>query len=212
MVAGTALLVSGCASMKRDHVTVGSVPEDYRTNHPITLAEREFTLDLPAESGELTRGEIATIDGYLGGYDASSGNVVRIMTPAGSANEAAAQRKAAAISAAMNRMGVAAGAIVTTPYGVADTAANAPVRIAYVRMSAGTDTCGRWPADISETSENKHYANFGCSYQQNLAAQIANPSDLLGKRRVGPIDAGRRGAVLDDWQSGESNWKETIAY
>ena len=50
-------------------------------------------------------------------------------------------------------------------------------------MRAQTDKCGRWPEDILETSENKHYANFGCSYQNNLAAQIANPADLLGPRK-----------------------------
>lgn len=51
----SAALLSGCAAMKRDHVIVGSVPQDYRTNHPIALSEREVTLDLPAESGSLTR-------------------------------------------------------------------------------------------------------------------------------------------------------------
>lgn len=212
LVLGTAMLASGCSSMKRDHVTVGSVPEDYRTNHPITLAEREFTLDLPADSGDLAKGEIATIDGFLAGYDAGSGNVVRIMTPSGSANEAAAQRKAGAIAAALNRLGVSPGAVVTTPYGVADATAKAPVRIAYVRLSAGTENCGRWPADLAETTENKNYANFGCSYQKNLAAQIANPTDLLGRRRVAPIDAGRRGNVLDDWQAGESSWTQSVEY
>ncbi len=59
-------------------------------------------------------------------------------------------------------------------------------------MRAQTDKCGRWPEDILETSENKHYANFGCSYQNNLAAQIANPADLLGPRKQTPIDAANR--------------------
>ena len=39
--------LGGCAALKRDHVTVGSVPQDYRTNHPITIAEREAVYDLP---------------------------------------------------------------------------------------------------------------------------------------------------------------------
>ena len=51
-----------------------------------------------------------------------------------------------------------------------------------------------------ETSENKHYANFGCSYQNNVAAQIANPADLLGPRKQTPIDAANRSAVIDDYQ------------
>ena len=61
--------------------------------------------------------------------------------------------------------------------------ASAPVRVSFAAMRAQTDKCGRWPDDLLQTSENKHYANFGCSYQNNLAAQIANPADLLGPRK-----------------------------
>ena len=50
-------------------------------------------------------------------------------------------------------------------------------------MRAQTDKCGRWPEDLLHDAENKHYADFGCSYQNNLAAQIANPADLLGPRK-----------------------------
>ena len=68
-------------------------------------------------------------------------------------------------------------------------------------MRAQTDKCGRWPEDILQNSaENKHYANFGCSYQNNLAAQIANPADLLGPRKQSPIDAERRSNVIDEYR------------
>ena len=77
---------------------------------------------------------------------------------------------------------------------------SAPVRISFFAMRAQTDKCGRWPKDVLESSENKHYANFGCSYQNNVAAQIANPADLLGPRKQTPIDAANRGAVIDDYQ------------
>jgi pilus assembly protein CpaD len=49
-------------------------------------------------------------------------------------------------------------------------------------------------------AENKHYADFGCSYQNNLAAQIANPADLIGPRKQTSIDAERRGQVIDDYR------------
>jgi pilus assembly protein CpaD len=64
-------------------------------------------------------------------------------------------------------------------------------------VKAQTDKCGRWPEDLLETSENKHYADFGCSYQNNLAAQMANPADLIGPRKQTPIDAANRSAVID---------------
>ena len=32
-------LMSGCAN--RDSITVGSIPDDYRTNHPIVISEKD---------------------------------------------------------------------------------------------------------------------------------------------------------------------------
>ena len=51
--------------------------------------------------------------------------------------------------------------------------------------------CGHWPTNLADDPRNLPYPNFGCAQQHNLAAQIANPADLLGPRTM---DAGRRGA------------------
>jgi pilus assembly protein CpaD len=37
----------------------------------------------------------------------------------------------------------------------------------------------------------------------NIAAQVANPEDLLGPRPETPIDSGRRATVLDKYRKGE---------
>ncbi len=74
---------------------------------------------------------------------------------------------------------------------------SAPIRVSFTAVKAHTDRCGRWPDDLTDTSENKHYADFGCSYQNNLAAQVANPADLIGPRKQTPIDAENRSGVID---------------
>ena len=80
-------------------------------------------------------------------------------------------------------------------------------------MRAHTDRCGRWPDDLLETTENKHYANFGCSYQNNLAAQVANPADLLGPRKQTEIDAENRDRVINVYrQSGNGATSGEIDY
>ena len=40
------------AAPKRDSVTVGAVPDDYRTNHPIVIAEKKQVLDLPVGASD----------------------------------------------------------------------------------------------------------------------------------------------------------------
>ncbi len=199
-VTATALL-AGCAS--RDSITVGSVPDDYRTNHPIVISEQEEKIDLPVAAGErgMTGGQRETLMGFLDRYDRSAAPVLTIAVPSGSANELAAQAAARDFAKLAAKNGVASGRIVTVAYQATPAETAAPVRLAFSTMRAGTDRCGRWPKDLMDTADNKHYANFGCSYQNNLAAQIANPTDLIVPRKPSAIDAENRGRVIDVYRS-----------
>jgi len=196
-----AALLSGCAN--RDSITVGSVPDDYRTNHPIMIAEKNQKVDIPIGAGDrgMTGYQRDTLLGFLDGYDRSAAPALTIAIPLGSANEAAALvagRDFARVAAAS---GINRKRIVMTSYQSASAEASAPVRVSFVAVRAQTDKCGRWPEDLLQTSDNKHYADFGCSYQNNLAAQMANPSDLLGPRKMTDIDAENRGKVIDVYRA-----------
>jgi pilus assembly protein CpaD len=205
-------LLSGCA--KRDSITVGAVPDDYRTNHPIIIAEKEETLDLPVGASDrgATAPQRASLEGFLAGYDKSAAPVLNIIAPAGSANSVAAADAADDFAHIAKKNGVPASRIMLASYQASPEEVSAPVRVSFVAMRAQTDKCGRWPKDILESSENKHYANFGCSYQNNVAAQIANPADLLGPRKQSPIDADNRAVVIGDYQAGESDFGENIGF
>jgi pilus assembly protein CpaD len=199
-IVATALL-AGCA--KRDSITVGSVPDDYRTNHPIVIAEKEEVLDLPVSASDrgMTKQQRETLEGFLSGYDRSASPVLRIMTPSGAANEVAASYAANDFARMAKRSGIPASRLMITSYQAGSPDVSAPIRVSFTAMKAQTDKCGRWPEDIANTEDNKHYANFGCSYQNNLAAQIANPADLLGPRKETTIDAERRGQVIDAYRN-----------
>jgi pilus assembly protein CpaD len=193
--------LAGCAN--RDSITVGSVPDDYRTNHPIVIAERNQKIDLPVGAGDrgMTGAQRDALLGFLDGYDKSAAPALTIAMPAGSANEVAARAAGRDFARLAMAAGVKRNRIVMTSYQSAVPEASAPVRVAFVAVRAQTDKCGRWPDDLTETSENKHYADFGCSYQNNLAAQVANPNDLIGPRKQSDIDAENRGAVIDVYRS-----------
>jgi pilus assembly protein CpaD len=76
------------------------------------------------------------------------------------------------------------------------------VRIAYNRIVAHTEPCGNWADQLSENSQNRHYGSFGCATQQNFAAMLDNPLDLLYPRGLSPADAARRAQVLDKYRQG----------
>ncbi|MDG4883527.1 MULTISPECIES: CpaD family pilus assembly protein [unclassified Mesorhizobium] len=195
--------LAGCANFHRDSITVGSIPDDYRTNHPIVIAEKNQKIDLPVGAGDrgMTGSQRDALLGFLDGYDRSAAPALTIAVPVGSANQLAAQAASRDFARLAMAAGVKRNRIVMTSYQSAVPEASAPVRVAFVAVQAQTDKCGRWPNDLTETSENKHYADFGCSYQNNLAAQMANPNDLLGPRKQSDIDAENRSNVIDVYRA-----------
>jgi len=196
LAALSAALLAGCAN--RDSIQVGSIPDDYRTNHPIVVGERERTIDLPVASSaqRVSREQAQVLAGFMDDYDAKSGAAVRVLVPYGSANAGAASAVAAQMVDVIGRQGVPYSRILVNSYDAGAPDVSAPIRVSYTAVTASVGKCGRWPSDLTETAANKHYANFGCAYQNNLAAQVANPYDLLGPRKTTEIDPENRGAAI----------------
>jgi pilus assembly protein CpaD len=194
-------LLSGCVG--RDHVIVGAIPDDYRTNHPITISEREQVTDIPVGASDrgMTRAQRNLLEGFLDSYDRSAAPVVRILLPTGSANQAAARRAAAGLAEVAREAGVPRGHLAILSYQAGAPDSQPPIRVSYSKVVASAGPCGRWPEDLTVNAENKHYADFGCSYQHNLAAQIADPNDLVGPRKEGDIDAENRNNVINVYRS-----------
>ncbi len=207
--------LAGCGYMQNRHsIIVGSVPDDYRTNHPIILSEREETLDIPVGSADtrISVPQKGSIQGFVAQYIQNGSGIVQILLPTESSNAQAANRVHPDIVAALRKSGVSSGNIVTATYSARDVAGTPPVRISYRAMSAGTEPCGKWTGDLSDTTQNKHYENFGCASQNNLAAMVANPSDLLGPRKSGQIDAQQRTQTISRYQKSTGVWFPSISY
>ncbi len=194
-------LLAGCA--QRD--MTGSIPDDYRTNHPIVISEREQVADIPVGHGDSTLSltQRSIVEHTVANYRANGSGMIHILLPAGSPNERAAARLRGDVAAVLRKGGVKPFNISSERYQAGATE-SAPIRLSYSAMTASTGPCGQWPKDLLDTADNRHYANFGCANQNNLAAQIANPADLLGPRASSPIDAERRSIVIDDYRNAET--------
>ena len=201
-----AALLTSCAA-RPDRMTTSSVPgsNDYRTAHPITLAEVQHALDVPVGTGErsLTTPLRDLIRGFAQDYLALSKSTVSIAVPNSSANAGAANNVKGDIRKVLIEAGVKGNRIVLTSYDPADSSASAPVRLSFVAVTAITGDCGQWPSDLFGPSirDNTNWENFGCATQQNLAAQVANPADLVGPRGMTPIDAQRRAEVISIYRA-----------
>lgn len=208
-VAAVSALLQGCGT--RDGMTTGSIPDDYRTRHPITLTEVEHTLDVPIASGDrkMTIGMQDSINGFINEYKSRSSGVIQIQSPEGSMNAGAAAVARRQIRGLLTRAGVPSPKIIESSYQAAPVGDAAPIRLSYVATTAVTNPCGQWPEDVANnTFQNKNYYNFGCATQNNLAAQIANPMDLVTPRAMTPIDAEQRSRVIEAYRKGPTTGSE----
>ncbi|MNJ38075.1 Pilus biogenesis CpaD protein [compost metagenome] len=79
----------------------------------------------------------------------------------------------------------------------------APVLAGFETIRAAVPQCGTQWGNLGRTGDNQSSANFGCAVTANLAAQIADPRDIVAPRALAPADAGRRSVVFDAYRSGE---------
>lgn len=79
----------------------------------------------------------------------------------------------------------------------------APVLVGFDTVRAVVPRCGQEWSNLARTGNNAGSANFGCSVNANLAAQIANPRDIVTPRAMTPSDAARRSVVFDRYRAGE---------
>jgi len=207
-----ALALSGCKTLDEPgaHVT-GATIIDPSQKHPIMVSQQPATMKVavPRGSHGLSPAQKSEVAQFLGRYRASdAGNSkLVIAVPSGTPNESAAVRAVGDIRQLISGYAFPEANVVVEPYREA-RGGSAPIRLSYLRYVAEGPGCGLWPANLAEDRRNLPYANFGCAQQHNLAAQIANPADLLGPRTMEPADAERRAVVFDKYRQGRPTGAE----
>ena len=200
-------LAAGCATTAAPDMSVAQF--DYRARHPIMISEEPEVLDIPVGmNGPAVSREIeAAIADYVGDYQRHGTGDITIQVPTASANEIAATKTGQAAHYALVRAGVPYGNIQIAPYYVGNHAKIASLRLSFLRVKAVTPKCGIWPETAPNDTDNKQLHNLGCANQQNLAAMVANPADLVRPRSMDPSNGARRSNVIKTYQDvGNTGW------
>jgi pilus assembly protein CpaD len=198
-----AALSAGCSTTSTSDPTPAAY--DYRQRHPIMISEEPEVLDIPVgmNGPALSRDIETAIRNYVAGYRADGTGAITIQVPTASANQVAATSTGQAVHYALVRAGVPYNQILVSPYYVGNHARTASLRLSYLRVKAVAPKCGLWPESSPHSMQNENYHNFGCAYQQNLAAMVANPADLVAPQPMGPANGARRAKVITDYSNGE---------
>lgn len=125
----------------------------------------------------------------------------RLVVEAPAGGDPLANETAWRVKAALEEAGAPANLVQVVSYVAPDP--RAPVLAGFETVRAVVPQCGtQWNA-LTRTGDNQSQSNFGCAVNANLAAQIANPRDIVSPRGMTPGDAGRRAVVFDAYRAAE---------
>ena len=176
---------------QNDYVPVSSLER-----FPIEVAKGPVKFDVPTAKGALNLQQKDTIIRFAQQAKSNYASTIHVRRPSGGGRGVAV---AGAIERILVKQGVPNSMIIQSTY---SGDAQSPVVVSYIRTWAVTQECGNWDEDLAATYSNSGYANFGCSVQNNVAAMVANPNDLVMPRTETPSDPMRRSTVFDKYREG----------
>jgi pilus assembly protein CpaD len=169
--------------------------------YPIEVRQNPDEIRLAIHQRGLTEGQQAALAALVDRWRESGGGPVTVQAPRGP-GDAVAGSYANEATRALAELGVPLEQVRLVGYLPRDAKSPPPLIVGFASYQAVGPQCGDWN-NLTRTGANRPYANFGCAMSANIAAQIANPRDLLSPRDMGPADAARRAAVLEHYRKGE---------
>lgn len=197
------VLLSACASSSDTGSQAAIAPatdaEQWMNRVQIDAHPDEVALVL---HDELSPAQADAVDRLLDRWMAEEGREIVVSAPTGGADAELAGRMAVAVRQRLVALGAPPAHVRVVGY--RSGAPNAPLKVGFTRFEAKVPQCGSWE-NLTATRNNAAYDNFGCAITANMAAQVANPEDLLGPRGSTPADAGRRDTVIGKYRAGATS-------
>lgn len=161
------------------------VPAAHYERFPIEVTTGPVRMEVSSRLGTLQSSQINAISGFSRSASSGSSRITILRPSAGGASGKVARQ----VYQVLVQSGISPGMISQKTY---PGPAKGPVQLTYVRSVAVTKECGDWSSDMANTSSNEPYSNFGCSAQNNIAAMVVNPNDLVVPRQMTPALAATR--------------------
>jgi len=180
-------------------------PSAYTIRHPIVVTGDEVRLTVQGTRNNrgLTGSQRGRINAFISNYRDSGTGILKIKAPSAALNDVSAARVVAEVRRIVERNAIPRSSIQMINYYPRKSRRSSPVILSYRHYSASTNECGAWPESYTQTSKNQPPWSFGCATQNNLAAMVANPRDLIVPRNSSAADAQRRDTVFDKYRTGE---------
>ena len=193
--------LSACATTVPDRIGDSAKTPTEHFQASAAPSETEVRLAVHAQGLSVTQAD--ALARFVADWSDQSGGVITLRAPTGAADSGAAFRTTEGARNFLIGQGVPADQIVVAGYDAKGEPA--PVlHIAYNSYRAIVPSCGKAWTSITHSATNDVQPNFGCAVTANMAAQIADPADLVRARQMTPGDAMRRTYMLDKYRKGET--------
>ncbi|HVX76775.1 MAG TPA: CpaD family pilus assembly protein [Bradyrhizobium sp.] len=197
--------------------SIPAVPFDYRDRHPIAIheANQSMVIFVGRGRGGLSASDRAEVMGLAQSWRHEATGPVSADVPVDTPNAPAAADAFREAQSLLIAGGVPPRGIIVHRYRPNDPRQMATIRLTFPKMAAVAGPCGLWPEDLGPSIhdksyiQNQDYYNFGCAYQRNMAAMVANPSDLVQPRAETPAYTERRTEAFEKYRKGNTT---TTAY
>jgi len=162
------------------------VPVAHYERFPIEVTSGPVKMEISSRHGTLQSSQINAISGFSRSASSAGSSSITILRPSAGGASGKVARQTYQL---LVQSGISPGMISQKTY---PGPAKGPVQLTYIRSVAVTKECGDWSSDMANTSSNEPYSNNGCSTQNNIAAMIVNPNDLVVPRQTTPALAATR--------------------
>ena len=152
--------------------SAGGMNRSLDSVHQPVVRVNNYVLDADATSGMLTPGEMRRVSDWIDAMEAGYGDRISV-------DESAAFNSRPARDAVA--MLIARKGLLLTDHSPVTPGAIAPgaIRVVITRATAHVDGCPNWDTRSSTNFNNTTTSNYGCATNANLAAMVADATDLV---------------------------------
>lgn len=189
-------------------------PEDALTvaeTHPISVDSQVVTLtiDVDGAVSDISDIDRARLRAFANSYLLNGHGPLTITAPSGTSADLDGREATSGVRQALNDAGVSWASLSGATYRVSDNGDGDQLIVSYTHYVATASRCGDWSGIRSRDYKNLRSPNYGCATQNNLAAMIADPRDLVAPAASTPRDGVVAVRAIDLYRNGEDTASAT---
>ena len=199
-IGAAVLALAGCASQAPDGFKARAVLPTEHYAPKVEEAPDQVALAVHAEG--VSAAQSAALADFTARWRTAGSGPIVISAPADAARMEEARSMAYRVQSSLQALGVPSERIRLASYMAGEP--KGPILASFTKVVAvGPDCSGGWD-NLTSTNSNEPYNHFGCALVANMAAQIADPRDLVAPPALAPGDNSRREVVLGKYRDGKT--------